>query len=337
MAQFFYDFEDGTVGSEYNIDTPANGNGAVSATVDNVHTGHGSRSIRADSSGSYQYVQKNLASAVTDIAVRYYMYGDAIQASDYDDLRLYSTITDANALNRAGGIRRVTGNYIRVFDNLGANVWTSSSALSINTMYRIEIRIQCGTSGNAIMNGGYYVGDSTTAVQTFSISTATTTADILSIHLGKQQNAANTPSTMQTWYDDFAVDNAPTGLIGPWTNPGNIAPVADAGFAQINIEPYSTVTLNGSASSDANADPLTYAWTQTVGPAVSIVTPTSMSPTFVAPATIAGVTLTFQLVVNDGSVDSSPDTVDVTVAAHTVWHIANPVGPVLLPIRITIL
>jgi len=337
MSQYFYNFENGTVGGEYDIDIPANGAPAVTANVDNAHPAHGSISIRADSSASYQYVQKNLPSAVTDIAVRYYMYGDDIQGADYDDLRLYSTTTDANATNRAGGIRRVTTNKLRVFDNLGATIWTSTSALSINTYYRIEIRIQCGVSGNATMSGGYYVGDSTTPVQTFSVATATTTANILSVHLGKQQNAANTPSTLHTWYDEFAIDNAPTGLIGPWSNPGNSAPICDAGIMQTNVEPYSTVTLDGSASHDPDADPLTYAWTQTVGPAVTLSNTTAVKPTFVAPATQAGTTLTFQLVVNDGSVNSTPDTVDVVVAAHTLWRIANPSGPVLTPIRLTLI
>lgn len=337
MTQYLYNFEDGTVGSEYNIDTPANGAGAVYATVDNAHNSHGSRAIRADSSASYQYVQKNLSVAVTDIAVRYYFYSDDLQAADYDDLRFYSTTTDANATNRAGGVRRVTGNKLRVFDsiNAAAGLWTSTNALSINTYYRVELRIQCGTSGNATMSGGYYVGDSTTPVQTFSVTTATTTADILSIHIGKQQNAANTPSTMHTWYDDFAVDDAPTGLIGPWTNPGNSAPVAEAGLMQTFVEPFSTVTLDGSGSSDADNDPLTYAWSQTVGPAVTLSSSTSVSPTFTAPATLSGTTLTFQLVVNDGTVNSSPDTVDIVVSAHTMWRIQNPVGPVLVPIRLT--
>ena len=89
----------------------------------------------------------------------------------------------------------------------------------------------------------------------------TTTANVISVHLGKQQNAANNPTRLQTWYDDFAIDNTLTGLIGPWTNPGNSAPVAEAGIMQTNVEPYTTVTLNGSGSYDGNADPLTYAWT----------------------------------------------------------------------------
>ncbi|MEO5949763.1 MAG: hypothetical protein ABIP74_05140, partial [Candidatus Saccharimonas sp.] len=239
--------------------------------------------------------------------------------------------------NRAGGIRRINTNKLRVFDSLNANIWSSTGSLSINTQYRVEIRVQCGVSANATMSGAYYVGDSTTPVETFSVATATTTANIISAHLGKQQTGANTPSTLNTWYDDFAIDNAPTGLIGPWTNPGNIAPVAQAGFNQTNVEPYATVTLDGSASSDANADPLSYAWTQTAGPAVTLVNPNTVSPSFVAPATLNGTTLTFQLIVNDGTVNSSPDTVDIVVVTHTIWNIDNPSGPVLSPIQLTIL
>ena len=335
MAQFFYSFEDGTLGTEYNIDTPANGNGAVAAIIDNAHAAHGSYSFNADSSASYQYVQKNLSSAVTDIAVRYYIYDDDIQIADYDDLRLYSTTTDANSTNRTGGIRRISGNKLRVFDSLNANVWSSTNALSINTFYRVELRVQCGVSGNATMSVAYYVGDSTTAVESFTATTATTTANVLSVHLGKQQNAANNPSTLQTWFDDFAVDTTPTGFIGPWTNPGNTAPIAEAGFMQTQVEPYATVTLDGSGSHDADNDPLTYAWSQTAGPAVTLSSTTAMNPTFVAPPTLNGTTLTFQLIVNDGFVNSSPDTVDVVVAAHTIWNIDNPTGPVLSPIKIT--
>ncbi|MEO5949611.1 MAG: hypothetical protein ABIP74_04345, partial [Candidatus Saccharimonas sp.] len=90
MTQFLYSFEDGTVGVEYDIDIPANGDPAVAALVSSAHPAHGSRSIVADSAGSYQYVQKNLSTAVTDVAVRYYIYGDDIQVGDYDDLRFYS-------------------------------------------------------------------------------------------------------------------------------------------------------------------------------------------------------------------------------------------------------
>lgn len=335
MSQYNYSFENGTNAAAYSIDIPANGAGAVTVVADTAHPAHGSLSLRTDSSGSYQYVQKNLSSAVTDIAIRYYIYDDDLVTGDHDDIRLYSTTTDANSTNRAGGLRRTSGNKLRLFDSVSASLWTSTAALSVNTYYRVELRVQCGTSANATMTGAYYVGDSTTPVQTFSVTTATTTASIVSVHMGKQNTAAVAPSTMHSWYDDFAIDDAPTGFIGPWTNPGNGAPIAEAGFTQTNVEPYSTVTLDGTNSHDPDNDSLTYAWSQTAGPAVTLLSPTTATPSFIAPATTTGATLTFQLIVNDGTVNSAADTVDIAIAAHTIWEIENPVGPVLKPIRLT--
>jgi len=71
------------------------------------------------------------------------------------------------------------------------------------------------------------------------------------------------------------------------------------------------VTLDGSGSRDADNDPLTYTWTQTSGPAVTLSSRTVQKPTFTAPATPA--TLTFSLVVRDGKADSAVSTTTVTV------------------------
>lgn len=91
----------------------------------------------------------------------------------------------------------------------------------------------------------------------------------------------------------------------------NAAPVANAGLAQ-NVVAGSLVTLDGSASSDANGDTLTYAWTLTSKPAGStaaLSSATSAKPTLTADA--AG-TYVATLTVNDGKVNSAATTVIVT-------------------------
>ncbi|WP_460661733.1 PKD domain-containing protein [Kribbella swartbergensis] len=94
------------------------------------------------------------------------------------------------------------------------------------------------------------------------------------------------------------------------TTPVNQVPVANAGTTQ-TVNTGTTVTLDGSGSRDADDDPLTYTWTQTGGPAVTLSSQAVQKPTFTAPATPA--TLTFSLVVRDGKVDSAVSTTTVTV------------------------
>ncbi|HSK08752.1 MAG TPA: BACON domain-containing carbohydrate-binding protein [Vicinamibacterales bacterium] len=94
----------------------------------------------------------------------------------------------------------------------------------------------------------------------------------------------------------------------------NLAPTADAGPDQIVLG-GSTVTLSGSGT-DPEGQALSYAWTQTGGPAVSLTGATTASASFTAPAATAAVqTLTFQLVVNDGTQASQPSSVVVAVSA----------------------
>src|ERR1035437_5374708 len=102
----------------------------------------------------------------------------------------------------------------------------------------------------------------------------------------------------------------------------NVAPVANAAVSQ-NVVAGAVVTLDGSKSSDANSDPLTYAWTLMAKPAGSAATlssQTSARPTFTAD--VAG-TYVATLTVNDGKVNSNSVTVSITAAMANVAPVAN--------------
>jgi hypothetical protein len=97
------------------------------------------------------------------------------------------------------------------------------------------------------------------------------------------------------------------------------APVADAGPDQ-TANQSATVHLDGSQSFDPGTSP-TYQWTQTAGPAVTLSSSTSATPTFGAPS--GATTLTFQLVVSDGSQVSQPSTININVTPPNVAPMAT--------------
>ncbi|MBM4256908.1 MAG: hypothetical protein FJ147_13550 [Deltaproteobacteria bacterium] len=92
----------------------------------------------------------------------------------------------------------------------------------------------------------------------------------------------------------------------------NSKPVADAGTDQEKLVGQ-TVQLNGAGSSDVDGNALTYFWSLTAKPENSIAAlsnDSSVNPTFVPD--LPGIYVV-QLIVNDGQLDSDPDTVIITV------------------------
>ena len=142
-------------------------------------------------------------------------------------------------------------------------------------------------------------------------------------------SAASLDSTMAA-KPKFTADQAGSYVLGLMVNDGisssanmavvtvtasvaNAAPVANAGPSQtVTASPTALVTLNGTGSTDANGDVLTYTWTMVSKPAGSVAalsSATVASPTFSADLTGSYV---FVLVVNDGKVDSAFATTSVT-------------------------
>jgi hypothetical protein len=121
--------------------------------------------------------------------------------------------------------------------------------------------------------------------------------------------------------EDSAADSVTVTVTAP---PTNTAPVADAGADQSG-EVGQAVTLDGSGSSDADSDPLTFSWTLTrpTGSQAALLDAMTASPQFIPD--VDGV-YTATLVVNDGKTDSQPDTINVSVAAANTPPVADA-GP----------
>jgi hypothetical protein len=95
----------------------------------------------------------------------------------------------------------------------------------------------------------------------------------------------------------------------------NDPPTADAGPDQ-NVDEETTVTLNGSNSSDPDDGIEFYRWKQIAGPSVSLSNPEAVQPTFLAPDVGSdGVSFTFELTVTDyGSLQSTDTTI-----VNVIW------------------
>jgi hypothetical protein len=116
--------------------------------------------------------------------------------------------------------------------------------------------------------------------------------------------------------NDGMVDSTPDTVTINWENS---PPVADAGTDQ-TAKVGDLVTLFGGASSDVDGDSLSFFWTLITvpdGSSVLLSDPATVNPSFVVD--VSG-TYVAELIVNDGKVDSAPDTVTIN------WENSPPVA-----------
>lgn len=116
---------------------------------------------------------------------------------------------------------------------------------------------------------------------------------------------------------------SPIAYVSVMASAVNLAPVASAGISQ-NVNTLNTVTLDGTASSDANNDLLTYSWVFASKPSLSnaqLSGATSAKPTFFADQ--SG-TYVLGLVVSDGKMSSPMVYTTVTASSTNLAPTANP-------------
>ena len=125
--------------------------------------------------------------------------------------------------------------------------------------------------------------------------------------------------------NDSILDSA-IATVNITVNPLNDAPLASAGTDQ-EVFVGDPVTLDGSGSTDADGDFLTYTWSFVSIPETSTATlpadPLLANPTFVPD--VAGLYVV-RLIVNDGVVSSDPDDVEITAEAPPVTVEPQPKG-----------
>lgn len=318
MTTFGYTAEGGTVGATVVSGQTGSGDplsvaqvtNSATLTIDNAQAAHGTKSIKFTPTTTGQ-AQIAYAISSTSVAGRIYLYFTAAPTADFYIMRAE---TGVSATTAPRFVWKSTGKLV-LQDAAGAVVWTSTTSVPLNQWVRFGIFAKAGAdTATGTLKGGMFLGDSTSPVDpVFSSTTANAgTAPFTRIAAGKT-NASQTYATA-FWGDDFAVNDAATDLIGPYTA-ANAAPSANAGPDQANVEPWSTVTLAGSGT-DSDGSIASYAWTQTGGAAVTL-SGTGATRTFSAPATMGGDTLTFQLTVTDNLGATSTDSVSIGVLTAT--------------------
>lgn len=94
----------------------------------------------------------------------------------------------------------------------------------------------------------------------------------------------------------------------------NTPPNSVAGTSQ-SVRSGTRVTLDGTASNDPDGDALSYSWTQTLGPGVSLSNADAAAASFTAPTVTSDTLLRFELSVSDPGGLSDTSNVSVTIRA----------------------
>jgi len=129
----------------------------------------------------------------------------------------------------------------------------------------------------------------------------------------------NTNYTFSLVVSDGEADS-PADEVGITVQYINKSPLANAGVDQ-SVNEGGTITLDGTASTDPDGNPLTYKWSTPAG--ISLSSTTSVKPSFTGPDVAVNTNYTFTLIVNDGTADSPADQVVVTIKRVNKAPIVN--------------
>jgi hypothetical protein len=276
----------------------------------NAHPAHGSLSYHfSNASGDANYLTWVPPSdATASVPVRKYIYFAAWPAGDEFIMQFRNTSTSVVTLSITS-----TGK-LKVLNAVPAGVYTSTASLATGTLYRVEARVEKGvTTSNGEIDVAFYVGDSTTPVETPFSSSAMNTGllDIASVRFGRSAAIAQ---AWECWMDDIALQTAGTAFIGPV---GNAAPTATI-TANQTVAPSAAVTATVSAS-DADGTIASYAWTgtrytTTAAPAsITLTNPTTATCSYTASSATTGVLDVLTCVVTDNGGATVTKTTEVRV------------------------
>lgn len=167
-------------------------------------------------------------------------------------------------------------------------------------------------SGSA--TAGYHNWNSTSAMAVGSGMTAgqTTGSSTSPTGISSSEYDISSPSTTVGWTTTLNLEKLYFG-VEIRNAASNVAPTADAGPDQTDLEPGATVQLDGGGS-DSDGTIVSYSWNHISGPSSNsdLSSTSAQDPTYLAPNNLSGATDVWRLTVTDD--DSATDTDDVSIS-----------------------
>ncbi len=225
----------------------------------------------------------------------------------------------ATAPNSGATIHHPTGDEKRIsFENDPLIITEFGENVEDNTQHYLRVfnwdlgTTEAGSSGAGLWNANHHI------VGTLSGGSASCSAPLPDWY-GRFATAwtgdGNTATSLAAWLDP--TNSGVVSLDGVDAGAKNQIPNAIA-FSTGSVVENSTATLDGTASHDVDGGVITFQWTQTTGPTVTLSDPTAAAATFTAPEVSGNTTLGFRLIVTDAAGAVDEDTTFVTVT--------NPAG-----------
>jgi hypothetical protein len=222
--------------------------------------------------------------------------------------------------------------YLYLVNNTLINQRSNATFLKISTTTNaclVQNNIFLGNGGETLI-GGTYAGQAvlTTNWVTTNASLANIADHDYSL-TAASTGAINAGTAPGTGYNNYSLMP-----VNQYLHPCNYLPRPTNGTIDIGgyeyVAPNQPPTVNAGAdqdvyegqlvqlhatASDPDSDPLTYGWTQTAGPTVTLNGADAADASFAAPAvsTVPQASMTFQVTVNDGKGGSANDSVNVRV------------------------
>lgn len=196
-----FELNTATAGVEYdtNINTPS-----ISSSV--VHSGSYALNTALVSSGT-EGINHAFAAANSSSQhyVRAYLRIATAPSADIKVIEVYSDTSASRVY-----VTMTTGRTLKLYDTSGTLIGSASSALSLNTWYRVEIMFDNATAGNAelaLKIDGSEIASSTTA----------TVSNSNNVSFGILENA-----TADLYWDDIAINEDSDNFESDWPGEGNI-------------------------------------------------------------------------------------------------------------------